>query len=176
MVSLNKVSLIGHLGKDPEIRYIPNGNAVANLSLATSETWVNKQTGEIQKNTEWHKIVIYGKLAEISGEYARKGTLIYVEGQLKTRSWTDNLDTVRYTTEIVINRNGRFQVLERNFGSNQSAPEQETPIFYEAESDTGTGKIKAKGKGTSKKAKSNPVLAPVPQGQDFPLIESDPPF
>ena len=98
---INKVILVGRLGKDPEVRYIPNGGAVANLQVATSETWRDKQTGEMKEQTEWHRVVLFGKLAEVAGEYLRKGAQVYIEGQLRTRSWEDNGIT-RYVTEILV--------------------------------------------------------------------------
>ena len=100
MSSLNKAQLIGRLGADPETRYMPNGDAVANLSLATSERWKDKQTGEQKEATEWHRLSMFGRLAEIAGEYLKKGALIYVEGKIKTRKWTDKDGVERYTTEI----------------------------------------------------------------------------
>ncbi|MFI7787169.1 single-stranded DNA-binding protein, partial [Citrobacter amalonaticus] len=103
---LNKVMLIGHLGQDPDVRYLPNGNAVAMLSLATSDTWKDKQTGETKERTEWHRVVIYGKLAEIAGEYLRKGSQVYIEGELRTRKWTDQSGQERYTTEVVVSMQG----------------------------------------------------------------------
>ena len=102
MSSLNKVTLIGNLGKDPEVRFMPNGGAVANITLATSENWKDKQTGEKKEKTEWHRIVMFGKLAEIAGEYLKKGAKIYVEGSLQTRKWTNQQGQDQYTTEIVI--------------------------------------------------------------------------
>jgi single-strand DNA-binding protein len=98
---VNKVILIGNLGNDPEVRYTPNGSAVANVSLATSETWRDKQSGELQERTEWHRVVFFNRLAEIVGQYLRKGSKIYVEGALRTRKWTDKTGGDRYTTEIV---------------------------------------------------------------------------
>jgi single-strand DNA-binding protein len=100
MASINKVILIGNLGKDPEIRYMPNGDAVTNITLATTETWKDK-TGEKQEKTEWHRITFYRKLAEIVGEYLKKGRSVYVEGRLETRKWTDKTGVDRYTTEII---------------------------------------------------------------------------
>ncbi|MDQ9273199.1 single-stranded DNA-binding protein, partial [Escherichia marmotae] len=109
---INKVILIGHLGQDPEIRYLPNGGAVANLTLATSESWRDKQSGEMKEQTEWHRVVIFGKLAEIAGEYLRKGSQVYIEGQLKTRKWFDQQNGVdRYATEVVVSVNGTLQML-----------------------------------------------------------------
>lgn len=100
---VNKVILIGNLGNDPEVRYTPNGNAVANLTLATSTTWRDKQSGELQERTEWHRIAFFNRLAEIVGEYLRKGSKIYVEGSLRTRKWQDKNGVDRYTTEIIAN-------------------------------------------------------------------------
>lgn len=108
---INKVILVGNLGQDPEIRYMPNGNAVANISVATSETWKDKQTGESKDKTEWHKVVILGKLAEIAGEYLKKGSQVYIEGQLQTRKWQDQSGIDHYTTEIVVNIGGTMQML-----------------------------------------------------------------
>jgi len=99
---VNKVILIGNLGKDPEVRYTPNGLAVGNLTLATSEAWKDKQSGEMQERTEWHRVVMYQRLAEIAGEYLRKGSKVYIEGRLQTRKWQDkNTGQDRYTTEII---------------------------------------------------------------------------
>lgn len=99
MSSVNQAIIVGRVGKDPEIRYMPNGDAVANLSVATSETWKDKN-GEKQEATEWHRISVFGKLAEICGEYLRKGSLVYFSGQIKTRKWTDKDGVEKYTTEI----------------------------------------------------------------------------
>ncbi|MAD73319.1 MAG: single-stranded DNA-binding protein [Rheinheimera sp.] len=100
---INKVILIGNLGADPEVRYMPQGGAVANMTLATSESWTDKNTNEKKEQTEWHRVVIYQRLAEIAGEYLRKGSKVYIEGKLKTRKWTDKDGVERYTTEIVAN-------------------------------------------------------------------------
>jgi single-strand DNA-binding protein len=102
MASLNKVHLIGNLGRDPEVRYTPNGNAVCNVSIATTRQWKNKDSGERQEETEWHRVVFYDRLAEI-GEYLKKGRPVYVEGRLKTRKWQDKDGKDQYTTEIVAN-------------------------------------------------------------------------
>ncbi len=98
---INKVILVGNIGGDPEVRYMPNGNAVATLSLATSETWKDKDTGNKQERTEWHRVVCFNRLGEIVGEYVRKGSKLYVEGSLRTRKWQDQQGQDRYTTEIV---------------------------------------------------------------------------
>lgn len=100
---VNKVILIGNLGNDPEVRYTPAGSAVANISMATSETWRDKQSGEMQERTEWHRVVFFNRLAEIVGEYLHKGSKVYVEGSLRTRKWTDKSGGERYTTEIIGN-------------------------------------------------------------------------
>ncbi|WP_105612332.1 single-stranded DNA-binding protein SSB1 [Cronobacter sakazakii] len=108
---VNKVILVGNLGQDPEVRYMPNGGAVANLRLATSESWRDKQTGEMKEVTEWHSVVLYGKLAEVAGEYLRKGSQVYIEGQLRTRKWQDQSGQDRYSTEVVVNVGGTMQML-----------------------------------------------------------------
>ncbi len=100
---VNKVILIGNLGRDPEVRYTASGSAVANLALATSDTWRDRQTGEQQERTEWHRVVMFNRLGEIAGEYLRKGSKIYIEGRLQTRKWQDQSGQDRYTTEIVAN-------------------------------------------------------------------------
>jgi len=100
---INKVIIVGNLGQDPEVKYMPSGGAVCNITVATSESWNDKNTGEKQERTEWHRIVFYRKLAEIAGEYLRKGSQVYVEGRLQTRKWQDQGGADRYTTEIVAN-------------------------------------------------------------------------
>ncbi|MCP5419377.1 MAG: single-stranded DNA-binding protein [Gammaproteobacteria bacterium] len=100
---VNKVILIGNLGKDPDVRYMPSGKAVANATLATSESWKDRNTGERQERTEWHNLVFYSPLAEIAGEYLRKGSQVYIEGRIQTRKWQDKTGQDRYTTEIVAN-------------------------------------------------------------------------
>lgn len=122
---VNKVILIGHLGQDPEVRYMPNGNAVVNLTLATSENWKDKNTGENKEKTEWHRIVLFGKLAEIAGEYLRKGSQVYIEGSLQTRKWQDQNGLERYTTEIVVNIGGTMQMLGSRNSNLQSTPTQD---------------------------------------------------
>ena len=100
MASVNKVTIIGNLGKDPETRYAPSGDAVTNITVATTETWKDKATGEKREATEWHRVVFFGKLAEIAGQYLKKGSQVYLEGKLKTRKWQDKDGADRYTTEI----------------------------------------------------------------------------
>lgn len=109
---VNKVILVGNLGNDPEIRYMPNGGAVANITIATSESWRDKATGEQREKTEWHRVSLFGKLAEVTGEYLRKGSQVYIEGQLQTRKWQDQQGQDRYTTEVVVQGfNGVMQML-----------------------------------------------------------------
>lgn len=114
---VNKVILIGNLGADPEVRYTPNGSAVANITLATSMTWRDKQSGELQERTEWHRTVFFNRLAEIVGEYLRKGSKVYIEGSLRTRKWQDKSGIDRYTTEIIANE---MHMLDSKGGNGQS--------------------------------------------------------
>ena len=130
---INKVILIGNLGNDPEVRYTAGGTAIANLSIATSESWRDKQTGQQQEKTEWHRVVIFGKLAEIAQQYLRKGSKVYIEGKLQTRKWQDQQGNDRYTTEIAIDGfNGQMQMLDSRQqsqdgmqASHQSASDQQ---------------------------------------------------
>ena len=101
MASVNKVIIVGNLGRDPEVRYSPDGAAICNVSIATTSQWKDKNSGERREETEWHRVVFYNRLAEIAGEYLKKGRSVYVEGRLKTRKWTDKENIERYTTEIV---------------------------------------------------------------------------
>ncbi|MGD8107586.1 single-stranded DNA-binding protein [Pantoea sp. FN0302] len=119
---VNKVILVGNLGQDPEVRYMPNGGAVANITLATSESWRDKQTGETKEKTEWHRVVLFGKLAEVAGEYLRKGSQVYIEGSLQTRKWQDQGGQERYTTEVVVNVGGTMQMLGGRQGGGAGAP------------------------------------------------------
>jgi single-strand DNA-binding protein len=114
---INKVILIGNLGKDPETRYMPSGAAVANLAIATSDSWKDKNTGEMQERTEWHRVVCFGRLGEIAGEYLRKGSKVYIEGRLQTRKWQGQDGQDRYTTEIVAND---MQMLDSRGGGGSS--------------------------------------------------------
>ncbi|VAX76857.1 single-stranded DNA-binding protein [Buchnera aphidicola] len=108
---INKVILIGYLGQDPDIRYMPNGGAVVNITIATSDTWKDKNTGENKEKTEWHRVVLFGKIAEIAGQYLKKGSQVYIEGFLQTRKWKDQNGLDRYTTEIVVSVTGSMQML-----------------------------------------------------------------
>lgn len=119
---VNKVILIGNLGQDPEVRYLPQGGTVTNITLATSESWRDKQSGEMKEKTEWHRVVVFGKLAEIAGEYLRKGSQVYIEGQLQTRKWQDQQGQERYSTEVVVNIGGSMQMLSGRSSGNDNAP------------------------------------------------------
>ncbi|ENO8556669.1 single-stranded DNA-binding protein [Yersinia enterocolitica] len=122
---VNKVILVGNLGKDPEVRYMTNGGAVASITLATSESWRDKATGEQKEKTEWHRIVLFGKLAEVAGEHLRKGSHVYIEGALQTRKWQDQSGQDRYTTEVVVNVGGTMQMLGSKQGDSQGTQSQE---------------------------------------------------
>jgi single-strand DNA-binding protein len=123
---VNKVILIGNLGQDPEVRYMPNGSAVTNVTIATSESWKDKQTGQQQDRTEWHRIVFFGKLAEIAGQYLRKGSKVYIEGGLRTRKWQGQDGQDRYTTEVVVDINGQMQMLDgKQDGQQAQTPAQQ---------------------------------------------------
>jgi len=115
---VNKVILIGNVGKDPEIRYMPNGNAVANFTLATSETWKDKNTGESQEKVEWHRLVAFRRLGEVIGEYVKKGSKLYIEGRLQTRKWTAEDGSDRYSTEIIVDQ---MQMLDSRAAGNAPA-------------------------------------------------------
>lgn len=167
---VNKVILVGHLGQDPEMRYMPNGGAVASLTLATSESWRDKQDGELRENTEWHRVVVFGKLAEIAGEYLRKGAQVYIEGQLRTRKWTDQAGQDRYTTEVVVSVNGTMQMLG---GRREGQPQQNGPAFSgqpqpaaQTPAEPAATKGKGKGAGKGRAAKNTPQPEPQtpPQG------------
>ncbi len=133
---INKVILIGNLGADPEVRHMPNGGAVTTLSLATSESWKDKESGQMTERTEWHRVVMYQRLAEIAGEYLRKGSKVYIEGSLRTRKWADKAGQDRYTTEIIASN---MQMLDSRGG--QMAPDYESapPAFDQMPSGSGVG-------------------------------------
>ncbi|WP_281286845.1 single-stranded DNA-binding protein [Colwellia echini] len=128
MAGVNKVIIVGNLGKDPEVRFMPNGGAVANITVATSDSWKDKQTGEQKEKTEWHRVVMFGKLAEIAGEYLRKGSKVYLEGALQTRKWTNQQGQDQYTTEIVLQGyNGIMQMLDGKSSSQGDYAQQQAP-------------------------------------------------
>lgn len=129
---INKVILIGNLGQDPEVRYMPGGNAVTSITLATADTWRDKQTGEQRERTEWHRVVFMGMLAEVAGKHLKKGTQVYVEGKLRTRKWQDQSGQERYTTEVLVDSfTGVMQMLggsgQNGGGKQQGAGSQQKP-------------------------------------------------
>ena len=137
MASLNKVQIIGNLGKDPEVRYLPSGDAVANITVATTEKWKDKQSGEAKEITEWHRINFFGKLAEIAGQYLKKGSSVYVEGSIHTRKWTDKDGQEKYSTEI---KGQSMQMLGGKPEGQSSAPaRQPAPQNKPAGDKTSTG-------------------------------------
>jgi single-strand DNA-binding protein len=153
---VNKVIIVGNLGQDPEVRPMPNGAAVANFTIATSESWKDKQTGEQKEQTEWHRIVMYRRLAEIAGEYLRKGSKVYIEGRLQTRKWQDQQGQDRYTTEIVANE---MQMLDSRTGGGQS---------------TAAGSFQP-GQGSQPKEQGYPKSQP-PMGGEPPQDYDEPPW
>ena len=155
MASVNKVIIIGNLGRDPEVRYTPDGASVTNVTIATTDTWKDKATGEKKEATEWHRVVFFGKLAEIAGQYLKKGRQVYVEGALRTRKWQDKEGQERYTTEIVANE---MKMLGSREGMSDAPPR---------ESGGGTGA----GAGGNR-----PAAAPQPAGANFNDFEDDIPF
>jgi single-strand DNA-binding protein len=124
---VNKVILIGNLGNEPDVRYTQAGEAMATISIATSESWRDKNTGETQERTEWHRVVFFGKLAEIVKQYLHKGSKVYVEGQLRTRKWQDKDGQDRYTTEVFVGMNGAMQMLDGRPGGGSSVPFEDAP-------------------------------------------------
>lgn len=153
---VNKVILIGNLGQDPEVKYMPNGNAVTNITVATSESWKDKNTGEQVDKTEWHRVVFFRRLAEIVGEYLKKGSKIYIEGKLQTRKWQDKNGADHWTTEVIANE---MQMLDSrgggssDFNQNSAAPSQSAP--------------------QSASQSGSPQAAPAPMNNDF---DDDIPF
>ena len=128
MAGINKVILVGNLGAKPELKYAASGNAIANLSVATSESWTDKNTGQKQERTEWHRVSMFGKLAEVAAQYTDKGSKVYVEGKLETRKYTDNAGIEKYSTSIVVGGfNGVFQMLDRRDGMSSEVPVPNKP-------------------------------------------------
>ncbi len=137
MASVNKVILVGNLGRDPEVRYLPSGDAVVNISIATTDKWKDKQTGESKETTEWHKVNFFGKLAEIVGQYLKKGSTIYIEGSIHTRKYTDKDGAEKYSTEI---KGASMQMLGgKNEGQSQPAQRQERPKAAPAQNQADSG-------------------------------------
>jgi single-strand DNA-binding protein len=161
---INKVILIGNIGQDPEIRYTPAGSAITNISVATSETWKDKQSGQSQERTEWHRVVFFNRLAEIAGEYLRKGSKVYIEGSLRTRKWQDQQGQDRYTTEIVANE---MQMLD---GRGATADTGQAPIHsdYNAAPVTSARPVQAANQPNSS--------APPKSAPDYEGFDDDIPF
>ncbi len=155
MASVNKVILVGNLGKDPEVRYAPSGDAIANVTLATTENWKDKN-GEKQEKTEWHRVSFFGKTAEVVGQYLKKGSQVYVEGRIQTRKWTDKEGQERYTTEIVADK---MQMLGGRSGS--------------ASMDSDSGESRRPAAARSAPSSSSPAK---PSGTSFDDMEDDIPF
>lgn len=158
---VNKVILVGNLGNDPETKYMPSGGAVTNITVATSESWKDKTTGQAQERTEWHRVVFFNKLAEIAGEYLRKGSKVYIEGSLRTRKWQDQSGQDRYTTEIVA---GEMQMLDSRGagGSSANADYDNAPA--------------APSRPQSKPAPSTPPRNDAPPPGNFDNFDDDIPF
>jgi len=154
MASVNKVIIVGNLGRDPEVRYTPDGASITNVTIATTDTWKDKATGEKKEATEWHRVVFFGKLAEIAGQYLKKGRQVYVEGALRTRKWQDKEGQERYTTEIVANE---MKMLGSREGMSDAPPRESG----------GSG---------SAAGGNRPAAAPQPAGGNFNDFEDDIPF
>ncbi|HTN29343.1 MAG TPA: single-stranded DNA-binding protein [Pseudomonas sp.] len=163
---VNKVILIGNVGGDPETRYLPNGNAVTNITLATSDSWKDKQTGQLQERTEWHRVVLFGKVAEIAGEYLRKGSQCYIEGRLQTRKWQDQQGQDRYTTEIVVDMGGSMQLLGGRGGNAEGGEYAQRPARPQREP-------QQQAPAASRPA---PQQAPAQPAPDYDSFDDDIPF
>ncbi len=174
---VNKVILVGNIGQDPEVRYMPNGNAVANLSLATSESWKD-QSGQLQERTEWHRLTMYRRLAEIAGEYLKKGSQIYVEGKLQTRKWQDQQGQDKYTTEIIVDQmqmlGGRGGQAEGGFQGQQQQRAPAAPS--QGQSFQGQPKPQAQQQYQQPPAQQNQGFNQAPQGQNKPAPMAEPDF
>ncbi|MBK0003939.1 single-stranded DNA-binding protein [Erwinia sp. S38] len=182
---VNKVILVGNLGQDPEIRYMPNGSAVANISLATSESWRDKQAGENREITEWHRVVLFGKLAEVAGEYLRKGSQVYIEGQLRTRKWQDQSGQDKYSTEVVVNVGGTLQMLggrtqnsdQQQYSGNRGQPQQPPSQPDPAPQQKNSGNNGKGNRGSQRNNAAQPApQQPAPQSQPAGEWDDDIPF
>ena len=182
---VNKVILVGNLGQDPEIRYMPNAGAVANISLATSESWRDKQTGENREVTEWHRVVLFGKLAEVAGEYLRKGSQVYIEGQLRTRKWQDQSGQDKYSTEVVVNVGGTLQMLggrtqnrdQQQYSGNRGQPQQPPSQPDPAPQQKNSGNNGKGNRGSQRNNGAQPTpQQPAPQSQPAGEWDDDIPF
>jgi len=172
---INKVILVGNLGQDPEVRYTPGGAAITTISIATSESWKDKNTGQTQEKTEWHRVVFFGKLAEIAGEYLHKGSQVYVEGKLQTRKWQDKSGQDRYTTEVVIDSfNGVMQMLggKGEGGGQQRQPSQQSQSNQQSQQQQG---YQQQGQPQNQQQAGNQP-APAPSGDFDNTFDDDIPF
>ena len=167
MASINKVILVGNLGQDPEVKYMPSGGAVTNISIATTESWTDKNTGQKQDRTEWHRVVFFNRLAEIVGEYLRKGSSVYIEGNLRTRKWQDQNGQDKYTTEIVARE---MQMLGGRSGGtgDYNAPPQQS---QQGNPNQGQGQQTQQPAATPQQASQN-----TPPPQNFDNFDDDIPF
>lgn len=164
---VNKVIIVGRLGQDPEVRYAPSGAAFANLSVATSEQWRDKQTGEQKEITEWHRVVLSGKLAEVAGEYLRKGSEVYLEGKLRTRKWTDQSGSEKYTTEVLVGVGGTMQMLGGRQGGGSPAGSSQNQGGW------GQPQQQQAGNQFSGGAQSRPQQQPAPAQSNEPPMDFD---
>ena len=171
MASVNKVILVGNLGNDPEVKYMPNGGAVTNISIATTENWKDKNTGEKQERTEWHRVVFFNRLAEIAGEYLRKGRSVYVEGNLRTRKWQDQSGQDRYTTEIVARE---MQMLGGRADAGDGGGYSSAPAASNQRS--GGGNPNAPQQNAAPQQNNAPQNAPQQAQNNFDDFEDDIPF
>lgn len=169
---VNKVILVGTCGQDPEVRYLPNGNAVTNLSLATSEQWTDKQSGQKVERTEWHRVSLFGKVAEIAGEYLRKGSQVYIEGKLQTREWEKD-GIKRYTTEIIVDMQGTMQLLG---GRPQNQQQQGGDPYNQGQQQAPRQQAQRPQQAQRRPAQQQPPQ-PTPQpAADFDSFDDDIPF
>jgi single-strand DNA-binding protein len=166
MASVNKVILVGNLGKDPETRYAPSGDAICNITLATTDSWKDKSSGEKKEQTEWHRVVFFGKLAEIAGQYLKKGSQVYVEGSLRTRKWQDKDGQDRYTTEI---RADQMQMLGRREGMGEGSMRGGDSGGYDSAPPPSRG-------GSQSRPAPAPAQAPAKGGGAFGDFDDDIPF
>ena len=169
MAGINRVTIIGNLGQEPELKFMPNGNAVANFTVATSEKWKDKQSGEDKEITEWHRIVIYQRLAEIAGEYLKKGSKVYLEGKLRTRKWQNQQGADQYTTEIIVNDMQMLDGKPQNSGQQQQAPQQPSNRPQQANNRPQQAATQQGGYGQPQQPSQQPNQAPPPVNFDEDL-------
>lgn len=179
---INKVILVGTCGQDPDVRYLPNGNAVTNLSLATSEQWTDKQSDQKVEKTEWHRVSLFGKVAEIAGEYLRRGSQVYIEGKLQTREWEKD-GIKRYTTEIIVDMQGTLQLLggrpqddngtrNANSGQGQARPPTQRQAQPQPSEQGKNQEVPRKGRAKAPKAEEPvPGSGDDPQDDDIPFMD-----